>query len=38
MNRLGRCILALYCYDEDPESRSLENELRQALSWWPGAP
>lgn len=31
MNRLGRCILALYCYDEDPESRSLENELRQAL-------
>ena len=31
MNRLGRCILALYCYDEDPEGRSLENELRQAL-------
>ena len=31
MNRLGRCILALYCYDEDPEGLSLENELRQAL-------
>lgn len=31
MNRLGRCILALYCYDEDPESLSLDNELRQAL-------
>ena len=31
MNRLGRCILALYCYDEAPEDHSLENELRQAL-------
>ncbi len=31
MNRLGRCILALYCYDDDPEGLSLENELRQAL-------
>ena len=31
MNRLGRCILALYCYDDAPEDHSLENELRQAL-------
>ena len=31
MNRLGRCILALYCYDEAPEDHSLENELRLAL-------
>ena len=31
MNRLGRCILALYCYDEAPEDHRLENELRQAL-------
>ena len=32
MNRLGRCILALYCYDDAPEDHSLENELRQALA------
>ena len=31
MNRLGRCILALYCYDEAPEDHVLENELRQVL-------
>lgn len=31
MNRLGRCILGLYCYDENPEGKSLENEMRQAL-------
>ena len=31
MNRLGRCILALYCYDDAPEDHALENELRQAL-------
>jgi len=31
MNRLARCILALYCYEEDPECLSLDNELRQAL-------
>lgn len=31
MNRLGRCILGLYCYDSDPEGSSLENEMRQAL-------
>ena len=31
MNRLGRCILALYCYDPAPEASDLANELRQAL-------
>ncbi len=31
MNRLGRCVLALYCYDPEPEARDLANELRRAL-------
>ena len=31
MNRLGRCILALYSYDDEPEGGGLENELRRAL-------
>ena len=32
MNRLGRCILALYCYDPEPEPTTLANELRHALA------
>ena len=31
MNRLGRCVLALYCYDPEPEAPDLANELRRAL-------
>ena len=31
MNRLGRCVLALYCYDPEPEAQDLPNELRRAL-------
>ena len=31
MNRLGRCVLALYCYDPQPEAHDLPNELRRAL-------
>ena len=31
MNRLGRCVLALYCYDPEPEAQDLANELRRAL-------
>ena len=31
MNKLGRAILTLYSYDEDPETRTLENELRLAM-------
>lgn len=31
MNKLGRCLLTLYSYDEDPETRTLENELRLAM-------
>ncbi len=31
MNKLARSILTLYSYDDDPESRTLENELRLAM-------
>ncbi len=31
MNKLARSILTLYSYDEDPESRTIENELRLAM-------
>jgi citrate synthase len=31
MNKLGRSVLALYSYDEDPENLSPENVLRQCL-------
>ena len=31
MNRLGRCVLALYCYDPEPEAQDLANELHRAL-------
>ncbi len=31
MNKLGRAILTLYSYDEDPETRTLENEIRLAM-------
>ncbi|MCD8353664.1 MAG: citrate synthase [Clostridiales bacterium] len=31
MNKLGRSILTLYSYDEDPETRTIENELRLAM-------
>lgn len=31
MNKLARSILTLYSYDEDPETRTLENELRLAM-------
>ena len=31
MNKLARCILALYSYDANPEAPGLQNEMRQAL-------
>ncbi|MEE1013909.1 MAG: citrate/2-methylcitrate synthase [Clostridia bacterium] len=31
MNKLGRSVLALYSYDDDPESTSVTNLLRQSL-------
>lgn len=31
MNKLGRSILALYSYDENPENTGLENELHHAM-------
>jgi citrate synthase len=31
MNKLARSVLTLYSYDEDPESQSPENVLRQSL-------
>jgi citrate synthase len=31
MNKLGRSVLTLYSYDDDPETRTIENELRLAL-------
>jgi citrate synthase len=31
MNKLARSILTLYSYDEDPETRTLDNELRLAM-------
>ncbi len=32
MNKLGRAVLALYSYDPECEERSLENEMRIAIS------
>ena len=32
MNKMARSVLALYSYDEDPEERSLEMELRRAVT------
>ena len=31
MNKLGRSILTLYSYDDDPETMTLENQLRLAM-------
>ncbi len=31
MNKLARSILTLYSYDDDPETRTVENELRLAM-------
>lgn len=31
MNKLARSVLALYCYDEDPDSTNTENVLRQSI-------
>lgn len=31
MNKLARCVLALYSYDEMPDDNSLENVLRQSI-------
>ncbi len=31
MNKLARSVLTLYSYDDDPESRTLENELRLSI-------
>lgn len=31
MNKLARCILVLYSYDEEPDNTSIENVLRQSI-------
>ncbi|MBQ8029416.1 MAG: citrate synthase [Clostridia bacterium] len=31
MNKLARCVLTLYSYDEDPDSVTVENVLRQSI-------
>ena len=31
MNKLARSVLALYCYDEDPDNTAIENVLRQSI-------
>ena len=31
MNKLGRSVLALYSYDDNPDDPSLENNMRQAI-------
>ena len=31
MNQLGRCVLDLYSYDDDPDDISLENLTRQSV-------
>lgn len=31
MNMLGRCTLALYTYDDDPDNRSVDNVLTQCI-------
>ena len=32
MNKLGRCVLALYSYDSDPDDISLQNMVKQSIS------
>ncbi len=32
MNKLARSVLALYCYDDNPDDISIENVLRQSVS------
>ncbi|MCT4544243.1 MAG: citrate/2-methylcitrate synthase [Vallitalea sp.] len=31
MNKLARCVLATYSYDDDPDNTSIENMLRQCM-------
>lgn len=31
MNKLARSVLALYCYDDNPDDTSIENVLRQSI-------
>jgi len=31
MNKLARSVLALYCYDDDPDNTSIPNVLRQSI-------
>ena len=31
MNKLARSVLALYCYDENPDDTSITNVLRQSI-------
>ena len=31
MNKLARSILALYCYDDNPDDTSISNVLRQSI-------
>ena len=32
MNKLARCVLALYSYDDNPDDTSVENVIRQSIS------
>lgn len=32
MNKLARSVLALYCYDDNPDDTSVENVIRQSIS------
>ncbi len=32
MNKMARCVLALYSYDENPDSLSLDNVIRQCIN------
>ena len=32
MNKLARCVLALYSYDEDPDDTSLQNMVKQSIA------
>lgn len=32
MNKLARSVLALYCYDDNPDDISIENVIRQSIS------
>ena len=31
MNKMARCVLASYSYDEDPENRTLGNIIKQSI-------